>query len=346
MPVTFDEMTMRTSRDSWRAIRSMRHSPPGDARDGHAVLFNSALEQAQQQFVAASAIGYESRPLNLFYGLSQAGRAIAAVSHTSNLNHHSGTDEPWELTGQGIRVQGLEAIVVSNFADMQMRGDAPGTRGSFARLAALLGGAAMNQATNIGQLWSVLLEATWTTPLVASPTTILRVTPDLAAGGADWLATVLTSRRVWDSIEGDEARMAELISRYPSLGSAVLSTTTQPFRWGSLGKDEVSFPIYWLAPTMTRDLMLDYRNWLFTDYRGTELVFPELHKGAGVQHPLLVWWAILYGLSMLARYRPATWTDLININKSPYASAIEHLLDSALDSVPDLVARTIQEVSI
>jgi hypothetical protein len=37
------------------------------------VLFvRRALEQAEQQFLAAAAIGVQSRPLNLSYGLSQA----------------------------------------------------------------------------------------------------------------------------------------------------------------------------------------------------------------------------------------------------------------------------------
>lgn len=63
-------------------------------------------------------------------------------------------------------------------------------------------------------------------------------------------------------------------------------------------------------------------------------------------HPLLTWWAILFGLSMLCRYRPVVWTQLIDINHSPYASAIEHLLDVGLDGVPDLVERTIREVVV
>jgi hypothetical protein len=43
--------------------------------DDRRLIFAAALEQAEQQFLAAAAIGVQSRPLNLFYGLSQAGRA-------------------------------------------------------------------------------------------------------------------------------------------------------------------------------------------------------------------------------------------------------------------------------
>jgi len=59
----------------------------------------------------------------------------------------------------------------------------------------------------------------------------------------------------------------------------------------------------------------------------------------------MTWWAILFGLSMLCRYRPVIWTELIDINTSPYACAIEHLLEAGLDAVPDLIERTIREVA-
>ncbi|WP_418606212.1 YaaC family protein [Georgenia sp. SUBG003] len=58
-----------------------------------------ALEQAQQQFAAAERIGYESRPLNLFYGLSQAGRAIAAGSRLLG----RGTNHQWQANGHGLK---------------------------------------------------------------------------------------------------------------------------------------------------------------------------------------------------------------------------------------------------
>ncbi|MCX5151640.1 YaaC family protein [Streptomyces sp. NBC_00320] len=38
------------------------------------------MEQAQQMFKAAEVVGPQTRPLLVFYGLSQAGRAIAAAA--------------------------------------------------------------------------------------------------------------------------------------------------------------------------------------------------------------------------------------------------------------------------
>ncbi len=64
-----------------------------------------------------------------------------------------------------------------------------------------------------------------------------------------------------------------------------------------------------------------------------------------VLHPLLAWWAVLYALSMLARYQPGQWTAQIDVNRSKDAVAIEYLLDSALAAVPELILAAIDEVT-
>ncbi len=62
-------------------------------------------------------------------------------------------------------------------------------------------------------------------------------------------------------------------------------------------------------------------------------------------HPLLAWWAVLFALSMLARYQPGQWTAQIDVNRSKDAVAIEYLLDSALNVVPELILAAIDEVT-
>jgi hypothetical protein len=61
-------------------------------------------------------------------------------------------------------------------------------------------------------------------------------------------------------------------------------------------------------------------------------------------HPLLAWWAILFALSMLARYQPDTWTDYLDVDKSP-AVPVETLLDRALLTCPELLLHAIRSVS-
>lgn len=51
----------------------------------------------------------------------------------------------------------------------------------------------------------------------------------------------------------------------------------------------------------------------------------------------MVWWACLFVLSMLARYEPDTWVQLIDPDQSEWAVHIETFLGEALDIVPDLI---------
>jgi hypothetical protein len=64
-----------------RDLRALRYDPPGYAKQGaRRTTFQSALEQCEQFHAAAHGAGYATRPVQLFYALSQAGRAIVAAS--------------------------------------------------------------------------------------------------------------------------------------------------------------------------------------------------------------------------------------------------------------------------
>ena len=66
------------------------------------LLFSAALEQSEQQFLAARAVGVQSRPLNLLYGLSQAGRAVAAALTPEA--------DDYQLKGHGISVESIALV--------------------------------------------------------------------------------------------------------------------------------------------------------------------------------------------------------------------------------------------
>jgi hypothetical protein len=71
-------------------------------------------------------------------------------------------------------------------------------------------------------------------------------------------------------------------------------------------------------------------------YRGDDerYVYPALGGATMPLHPLLAWWAILFTLSMLARYEPAAWMKHISVDSSPDAVPLKNALDRGLD-VPD-----------
>jgi hypothetical protein len=99
--MTYNDLLTPDRRTVWRHLRSLRHDPPGYAGCGvRRTVFASALEQAEELFTAGATIGHASQPILSFYGISQAGRAIAAASR-------SATGNGWRLTGHGIKVRNL-----------------------------------------------------------------------------------------------------------------------------------------------------------------------------------------------------------------------------------------------
>lgn len=98
---------------AWETLRASRSNRPGRATQGaRAKTYSTALEQAQQMFRAAEAVGPQTRSLLIFYGLSQAGRAIAAAAVDLK-----GTT--WNLVSHGIRATGFH----KGFAAIEIRTD-------------------------------------------------------------------------------------------------------------------------------------------------------------------------------------------------------------------------------
>ena len=50
--------------------------------------------------------------------------------------------------------------------------------------------------------------------------------------------------------------------------------------------------------------------------------------------PLMLWWALLLGLSSLVRYYPAVWVRAIDLDESILASPLRQVLDVAIERVP------------
>jgi hypothetical protein len=70
----------------WAQLRAMRSAPPGLASNDleRSDVFTSSLEQAEQLCRAATVTPPAARPLPLFYAMSQATRAVAAVALPEN----------------------------------------------------------------------------------------------------------------------------------------------------------------------------------------------------------------------------------------------------------------------
>jgi hypothetical protein len=61
---------------------------------------------------------------------------------------------------------------------------------------------------------------------------------------------------------------------------------------------------------------------------------------------LLLWWALLLGLSSLARYEPAAWAAAIDLDSSELAVSLERVLDVASERLPMRILRSLQPTHV
>lgn len=293
---------------SWRLIRQSRAKPPRDKRD--AQLFGSSLEQAQELFEAAAGLSTATRALPLFYGLSQAGRAIAVQR------------EPGvRLRGHGLKtdLDHLHPDPLGRFLSMTVRSDGPDTA-SFNTLSRLLASAPARHAQPMGHLLGMVIETTIHDPKFPSRNPAI-----LVGGPRNGEVSVPGIPVAGDRFEPGD--LAALAATYPGVRNAVVSRT-QPLQSGPDGRH---CSVELAAETVR-----------LTAYRQGHILMPAALGEEQALHPLMVWWACLFVLSMLTRYEPDTWAQLINPDRSEWAIHIETFLGEALDIVPDLIQQQLR----
>lgn len=340
---TFDDSSHPPTEAVWRALRELRAQPPGYATSSaRKSTFKAALEQAQQLFAAAASVGPASRPILLFYGLSQAGRAIAACAPVRN--------DQYELHAHGL----TNDNATGPLADVLVQNKGSG---AFTQLAPMLGSRSLPQPVRLGDVWATVAELElW--PLASVDRPLLRVTwerDDPQVGLAHVRASVLgMPQDLISSADPDERERATSawLNAYPALDGytfsdpGVLGAHGGPSSWNEQ-QHTVGCRLAWPLGGLTAE----ERRRKITPWRGRSLsqLDRTLHAGlAGSDeqlHPFLCWWAVLYTLSMQARYVPHQWTRHVDVNQSQTAVPLEHLLDVALAAVPELILATIEDVT-
>ncbi|MFI0406597.1 YaaC family protein [Actinomadura sp. 3N508] len=339
---------------TWERLRATRSAPPAPARSTpeRRRTYCTSLEQAQQMFHAAEQAGPETQPLHIFYGLSQAGRAIAAAS-ASPLAAGDG----WQLLGHGIRARSLDGPL----PEIEVRSDASGNAGSFVRLSEILQSPLLPKTADVRlrELWDCI-PANHEWPIggdEASRRMPLRVdhrslAPDPqpqwsvgVAGLPAWLTQAVQPRE----------RLEEYMGAFPYAQGWELagprSDGSPVFQPGGEWPGSAIY-LYWNLPDQDKrdfqDAQAEFRDFLMArtrGYKGDRWFFPAV-AGADAIHPLMAWWAVLHALSMLARYQPDQWVQHIDVDvDGSRAVAIEQLLREALTTVPQLIAETIEHVA-
>ncbi|MGW6783553.1 YaaC family protein [Streptomyces sp. NPDC054987] len=346
---TWRDLALPRQEEVWRELRGLRSGVPGPARSNsqRRSVFIASLEQAQQFTEAAMSAGPATRPVQIFYALSQFGRAISAASTLV-----SGAD--WRLKGHGIGTKNLDAS-----KGLASVGVTPHAKGSLPGVAKALGARPFDADVELtlAALWPLIPE-TERVPLPgAREVSTLSVNPTRVVqdGAERWVRLHLhpVSSQVRVKAEADRAALEEFLSRYPSLKGWARDALPNPSAaaWGQadgLGGEhlEISVPIEQGIPQYEDEGRATARA-RATAYRGPNdlFVFPSVGAMGDQVHPLLVWWAVLFGLSILARYEPEHWASIIDIDQSADANAVEHVLEQALAVVPHLALRAIQEVA-
>ncbi|MFF2751361.1 YaaC family protein [Kitasatospora sp. NPDC058048] len=309
----------------WQRIRGLRHSPPGPAGSDaeRKLTFGAALEQSEQLFKSAETVDYSARPLLLFYGLSQAGRAIAAASTRAS------TPDEWQLNGHGIAVEKLDEQRLLSQCTVKNQN---GKKGSFKQLAGLLGSASLpGDGALFGQLWSMVPELTrypLTEQGAVHPVLRFGDTAMAAPGRAGWVKGIPAGEQ--------GPGLEDFLSHYPGLHGTEPAGPPNDF---SRGENDGTFTAtrqWQLFPPATTTYLADDDTYLF----------PAVAGQSEVLHPLLLWWSLLFTLSMFARYHPSSWVAFLNIDQHQDSTALEVALDQALSICPQLIYSTIHAVSI
>ncbi len=288
-------------------------------------MFGAALQQFEELMDAATSVGYAARPLPLFYAISQAGRAIAAVH----------ADDPWELSGHGLKHELRQPVFESIVKP------APGKADSFSSVCAALSQGALGKPVELGALWSSLPDF-WGIDLPGERwPRALRVLPPTI----DFAANLLSTTSVPAVICGLPNHLFDGLSDEDSTNALRNELARSPGARDWEPSVAVPHPdeyrrhvnVQWRAASArVRTHVIEQRA---PQYRvsGQHWLRPMLNESRDFLSPLMTWWALLFGVSMLARYHPAPWTHALAIDQSRDAMPLERALDEALEAVPLLV---------
>ncbi|MFB6636275.1 YaaC family protein [Streptomyces chartreusis] len=332
----------------WRWLRGTRWKPPkaATATQERAETYVFALEQAEQMFRAAATVGPATQPLLIFYGLSQAGRAIMAAAPVAG--------DQWQLVGHGISQE--PQTFAGPLADIAVTTSKAGARGSFVRLSAALDSPVWcDAAVRLSDLWDCLPENRFS-PLDTA-TQVRRTPLYVEERGLSRQPHKLASVMVWDfppwvaSAGNGEALKTYMASfpgadgfEYPWRGqwdAQEPDFTLDVDGWGGL-------TMHWHVPPGSDGTLAERRALVHAMTRPhgrARYLVPAVGSNTTSLHPLMTWWAVLHTLSMLARYEPARWSKHIDVDSSQQAVPLESLLEKAIETLPGFIAYTLDEIS-
>lgn len=294
---------------------------------------------------AAEVVSPATRPINLYYGLVQAGLAITAA-------HAEGT---WTFDKHGLKIPDMNRGV----PDIAVR---PEGVGAFQAVSDATRSERTADAVTLGALWNSLpelaeipLEGTNDTlalEFLADSRTSIAATDGSAhrlAESAEFLCATVCVNEEMPSLPNRKTWLRDFITKHPGLeGSKSWGGEEEAFR--KVRARRFSVELCWPAPRkgMQTGEVAEFFDALAPVYRFNEdrHLRPAFEPGKAPPTPLMSWWLLLYSFSMLARYQPRKWTDALDIDKSPNAAALEYALGIALEVIPHLALEGLRQTPI
>ncbi|HXB66415.1 MAG TPA: hypothetical protein VNV42_16240 [Solirubrobacteraceae bacterium] len=310
---------------SWglNVIRATRADPPGRAglEPERRATYGAALQQFDELLEAAAVAGHASRPLPLFYALSQAGRALAAAHCESWVVRAHGISEDRSISAE-------KNPLLRRIKRRVGAGDALSAVCEALRAPDPFGSA--GEPIEVGAAWAALpmfnrflpgWEERWHPAM--------RAFNDAPGNPPQHVMSLQVTTRA------PQPRDALPSSGYPSLPAGFsfepaahpelpMNDSARRFgtvRWGPPESTPSVFDLTY-SPSGT------FNRWLLPGAPGSDEPFV----------PLTAWWVLLFGLSVFARYDPGLWSSSLNLDGSECAVPLRLLLDEALEAISELVA--------
>lgn len=356
---------------SWNDLRSLRSERPGEAgrNSKRGETFVAALEQAEQLFAASGDVTPATSPILLYYGISQLGRALAAASPRLKNNEYI-------LQGHGLSSPG-ESWSYNKVEEVTVKSKPPGRNpGAFQRVAQVVQSCAFEDGERrLDELIDLVayiedepnidmsLDSVSYPPLVLSPPASVTggvpltrgpqsmtvrlsgiprsVLPKQAAARLDVLQD---PDQVRPGHTGRD-RLSSFLESYPTLrgGEPLTNDTDSIVEWRYLGPQHKLMQILISLPLEVNELshpIPDRYN-----VKGLNMVLACTDGCGKADHPFTLWWALLFSLSMIARYAPREWRKMINVDTSAGAVRLEQTLEAAQISVPDFAAAVLHSMN-
>ena len=348
----------RMGKANWQEIRALRASPTGLAASDHErrKVFTSALRQSEELARVVTSAGYATKPLMLFYCLSQGLRA-ASAAHVA--------DDAWIIVGHGARISPAEEVMATTITpNPRLKTD---SRDSLSALHELLVAGPMTQPMTLGEVWLAaagLPDIPSEYPVTGARSLILRLPspyPDLHARHAQEGVLEVAVEGLSPDIS-DEQLVAAL-APYPSLGDLKSARGLRE------GTDQAAFYTFDRAQVLyapkvsgrpvdmsTLFPWISHAPVLFAHVDGTDeqsrrrafarlaptgiagrrddrLCVPAVGGSPKPEWPAL-YWLVLLALSSLVRYEPAQWITAVDADHSTLAVPLEQVCDQAEKLLP------------